>query len=196
MTQDFQIEFKILLGDDDRDDDWVALDQLIGNSAYIVDFFADAERKHSDFQGGFFIDVDGKPWSDDGAVDEIRMTRTWFDALKKILNGRETAEAHPWEESRLTLKRGGDALEMEDIHYSGRVSLPRVTVPFYEFTAQMLKEGGKALGIIKEIQEEIRKRRAAGVSEQTEAKLVILEENLIGTECWGIEELTEMLESE
>jgi len=40
-------------------------------------------------QGGFFIDVDSRPWSDEGTVDELRMTMVWFRAMAALLRATE-----------------------------------------------------------------------------------------------------------
>lgn len=92
------------------------------------------------FQGGFFIDVNGQPWSDDGTLDEFPMTMCWFEALAALMEGASTfGPAYgPWEESRLTWTRDGDLLWMEDIHYSGGVSMRLVGVAFSEFVERFL----------------------------------------------------------
>jgi hypothetical protein len=134
------------------------------------------------FEGGFFIDVDGIPWSDGSAIDGY-LTSTWFQALKDILNGKVESKAKPWEESRLTLKLKGEELELEDISSSGHVSMPKIRVLFLEFVEQIIANSTKLLQLIAELEQEITFRRSHGVSEAVESKLKHLEQTLPG-EYW------------
>jgi len=177
MAQSFNIDFKIIVGD--LDEDWTSINQLLSERQYLVDYYLSIENLHCcDLQGGFFIEIDGQPWSEGGSVDEFWMTISWFKALKELLDGKEIANAHPWEESRLTLKRSGDTLELEDIHASGRISLPKVRVPLFEFVEQIVQESAKFSQLVNALREEIKSRRAAGVSEAVEVKLKEIEQNL------------------
>jgi len=177
MAQSFKVDFKIFAGNED--DDWFSVDQLLGESKYLVDYYLSIENLHCcNFQGGFFIDIDGKPWSDEGTVDEFWMTVTWVGALKEIWDGKEIAKAYPWEESNLTLKRIGDELELEDVHLSGPIAMPKVRVPLFEFAGQIFRENKKFFTLVAEIENEIKMRRAQGVSEEIEEKLKEIERNL------------------
>lgn len=177
MMQSFEMDFRILVGDKNRQ--WVSIGPLLGNAPALVDGYLRVENlRSSHFQGGFFIDVDGQPWSDDGTVDVFWLTMTWFHALKEILAGRYLAKASPWEESNLTLTRIGDELALEDVHFSGHISMPRVQVSLFEFAEKMIREGTKFSTLVNEIKREINSRRAAGVSGEIDAKLKEIERNL------------------
>ena len=177
MAQLFQIDFKIRSAD--RDHSWISVDQLNGKSSAWVDGYLRVENLHCcDFQGGFFIDVDGQPWSDDGTVDEFWMTVTWFTALKEILAGKSIAKAYPWEESNLTLTRAGDELTLEDVHSSGQVAMPKIDVSLFEFVEGILREGEKFSALVNEIRREVKARHAGDVSDEIEVKLKEIEKNL------------------
>jgi len=177
MTQSFKVDFKIIVGHED--DDWISVDDLLGLSEDLVDYYLSVDDLHCcGFQGGFFIDIDGKPWSDEGTVDEFWMTTTWIRALQEVLDGKEIAKAHPWEESNLTLYRKGDELELEDVHFSGRTAMPKIRVPLSEFAGQIFRENKKFSKLVAEIENEIEMRRTHGVSEEIEVKLKEIERNL------------------
>ncbi|RKH35882.1 hypothetical protein D7Y13_00755 [Corallococcus praedator] len=59
----FQVEFRVLIGPD-----WAPLSFLEGLEADAVDmYFRHPSVTCCSFQGGFFIDVGGRPFSDDGS---------------------------------------------------------------------------------------------------------------------------------
>ncbi|RKH15435.1 hypothetical protein D7V97_00130 [Corallococcus sp. CA053C] len=91
--------------------------------------------------GGFFIDVGGQPFSDDGSVDEFWMTWSWFFALKALLDGAEDTGAQPWEESHLRLWRHGEVLSLEDRGPSDKPLTPRVEVAFLPFARSLARQG-------------------------------------------------------
>jgi hypothetical protein len=111
-------------------------------------------------------------------VDEFWMTMSWLNALKEILSGQTSAKASPWEESRLTLTRSGDDLTLEDVHFSGSISMPKVQVPLIAFAEQIIREGAKFSALVDAIKREIKTRREAGVSDEIEGKLKEIENNL------------------
>ncbi|NNB90102.1 hypothetical protein HJC10_31285 [Corallococcus exiguus] len=133
----FQAEFRVLIGPD-----WVPLPFLEGLEAEAVDMYL---RRPSvtccSFQGGFFIDVGGHPFSDDGSVDEFWMTWSWFFALKALLDGAAETGANPWEESHMRLWRQGDVLSMEDRSASEKPLSPRVEVAFLPFAQSLARQG-------------------------------------------------------
>ena len=164
-----------MVGDQPRQ--WVSLDAL--SSKAIVDSYLSIKNlRCGHFQGGFFINVDGEPWSDDGTVDEFWMTATWFPALKELLSGYYTAHATPWEESNLTLQRTENEITLEDTHASGLISMPKITLPFFEFTQEMIRHAEKFTALLNNIRREVQNRRTNGVSEEIEMKLKEIENNL------------------
>jgi hypothetical protein len=173
MLQSVQVEFTLLV-----DEQWVPIDTFLSYGDYLLDHYISTPGLYCcNFQGGLFIQVDGQVWSDDGTVDEFWMTMTWLHALNTILDGTSTATAHPWEESRLTLTRVGDALEMEDIHYSGHIAMPRVQVSLADFGTQVAVEFRKFARLLAELKAAIAERRAGGVDDQTDAQLRAVEEH-------------------
>ncbi|NOK15882.1 hypothetical protein [Corallococcus carmarthensis] len=133
----FHAEFRVLIGPD-----WVPLESLEGREAEAVDMYL----RHPSvtccsFQGGFFIDVGGHPFTDDGSVDEFWMTWSWFVALKALLDGAEETGAHPWEESHMRLWRQGEVLSMEDRSASDQPLTPRVEVMFLPFAQSLARQG-------------------------------------------------------
>ncbi|WP_043321462.1 hypothetical protein [Corallococcus coralloides] len=133
----FQAEFRVLIGPD-----WVPLPFLEGLEAEAVDMYLRrAPVTCCSFQGGFFIDVGGQPFSDDGSVDELWMTWSWFFALKALLDGAAETGVHPWEESHMRLWRQGDVLSMEDRSASEKPITPRVEVAFLHFAQSLARQG-------------------------------------------------------
>jgi hypothetical protein len=178
MTQPLAIDFKIVLG---KSEGWVSVNQLLNHSDQLMDHYLSLESSHCCiFQGGFFINIDGISWSDEYTVDEFWMTSSWLKALKDILSGKAESMAFPWEESRLTLKLKGEELELEDIHWSGSVAMPKVRVPFLVFVEQILHGSMKFIQLITELENKIAFRRSHGVSEEVESKLKEIEQNIQG----------------
>lgn len=173
MPQPIQVEFRLLFGED-----WLPIDMFLSYSDRLLDHYISTSGLHCcDLQGGLFIQVDGQVWSDDGTVDEFWMTMTWLEALNTILDGAHAAAAHPWEESRLALTCVGDSLEMEDTHHSGHIAMPRVQVSLADFGGQAAVEFRKFARLIEELKTVIAERRAAGVDDEVEAQLRIVETN-------------------
>lgn len=133
----FQAEFRVLVGPD-----WVPLAFLEGLEAEAVDMYLRRPVVNCcAFQGGFFIDVEGRPFSDDGSVDEFWMTWSWFFGLKALLDGAEEAGVHPWEESHMRLWRHGEVLSMEDRSALDEPMTPRVEVAFLPFAQSLARQG-------------------------------------------------------
>jgi hypothetical protein len=173
MPQSVNVEFKVLF-----DEEWLPVDMFLPDGDDLLDHYIGTAGLHCcSFQGGFFIDVDGQAWSDDGMVDEFWMTTTWLSALQEILDGAPAATAHPWEESRLALACAGDTLEMEDIHHSGHIAMPRVQVSLADFSRQVVAESRKFAQLIEQLKMAIASRRAAGVDAQIDAQLRVVEDN-------------------
>ena len=123
----------------------------------LIQHWLDGERLTCcDFQGGFEIDVDGKFWND-GCVDEFWMTMSWFYALEAFLNGETEREISVWEESRLVLKRDGDALTMYEVRHLPDTCQP-VTVSFRELAAQMCSEGRVFAAWVRSLHDEVARR--------------------------------------
>ncbi len=163
------------------DDAWVPATSLVGREVALVDSYVNAEHiSCCSFQVGFFIDVDGVPWSDGGTVDEPWMTMSWFYALLTLLGGDDHAgpTTGPWEESRLTWALTGDRLAMEDVHHSGRVSMRRVEVSFVDL-ARRICEGGRLLAdITRAVRRELLSRRPRSDDGETQRRLDAIDVNL------------------
>ena len=169
-----RVTFTVLLRDE-----WVPLDTCSDDIGGTVDgYLAEDRLSCCAFQGGFLFEVDGVPWNDDGAIDEFRMTMTWFGALNRLCQGDGKQEVWAWEESRLTLIREGMWLDMDDIHHSGHVVMPRLRVPFVAFTEEVLREATRFAGFVWDIREEVNRRRSAGVSDDVEHKLAEIARNM------------------
>ncbi len=178
MPTPLDITFKISIGT--KDISWMPVKELLGRAAFVVDSYLSHDRLTCCiFKGGFFIDIDGKPWSDESTVDEFWMTMSWLAALNRIFDGAEQANAFPWEESQMTLTRIGDELELQDVlHYSGAIVLPKVRVPIREFSQQILAESAKFAKLVAELKADVERRRRLGVSEAVEQKFKEVEHNL------------------
>ena len=182
-----RLEARWLVRDNEDDDDvraWVATRELAGLESLLLDhYLALGHLSCCSIQVGYFIDVDGRAWSDEGTVDEPWMTMTFLKAVGEVMTS-ETAQAraHPWEESSLRLERRGDTLVMEDVHASGRVSMPRVEVPFRELVEGVHREGELIAVVAKGLHLEIEHRRAQGVDEAVLARLAVVEQNVASAE--------------
>jgi hypothetical protein len=139
------LEFRVLQGED-----FVRIDRI--DPASLVDAWVARPRLSCcSFQGGLFVDIDDKPWSDDGCVDEFPMTLFWFHGIAALdagattfgewTDGPGTLRSRfgygPWEESNLALRREGDGLAMVDVHHSGSVSMRRVVVDYTDFVRRV-----------------------------------------------------------
>ena len=141
-----KIELRILL-----DGAWVVADGWVDRPEDLLErYLSDAHLRCCAMQGGFFIDIDGKPWSDDGTVDEFWMTLGFLRAVDAIVHGVPAIDCAPgpWEESHLTLARDGDLLVMQDIHHSGAISMPRVAVDFRTFVLTLAPEAQKLCDLL------------------------------------------------
>lgn len=177
---------------DDRE--WVLARDLLGAEDQLVDAYLTRTRLSCcAIQMGFFIDVDGNRWSDDGTVDEPWMTMTLLEALGDLLaSDVAAATACPWEESSMRLERRGERLVMVDVHHSGNVSLPRVEVPFRAFLAEMHREGEVLVAVARGLRRELVRRRAEGADERALRHFEVIEENVASER--HIEELASLVE--
>ncbi len=158
----FRLIFKVAWGEA-----WVPIEQCIDDLDGLLDAnLADCCA----FQGGFFIDIDGQPWSTDGTVDTFGMTATWFAALRLLQEGSARQQVWAWEESRLTLTRRGDQLEMEDVHHSGMVAMSQVVVPFGPFSAAVLRAGKQFAVLVAGLQAHIAQRLQVSLTPDVERK--------------------------
>jgi hypothetical protein len=94
MTPVVRVELRILVdGTFQPADAWLSrIDDL--SSRYSAE-----NLRCCSMQGGFFIDIDGVPWSDESTVDEFWMTLGFIRALDEILRGATgvTCAPGPWE---------------------------------------------------------------------------------------------------
>jgi len=131
LDQVTKVELRLL-----RDEQWLLIDTPDTSPRAMLDAYLDgAHLSCSAMQGGLFIDVDGEPWSDDGTVDEFRMTRIWFDAMHALVRGADSFGPGfgPWEQSRLAWTRDGDLVTMVDggastMMWSVTVDLPSLAL--------------------------------------------------------------------
>ncbi|KER09085.1 MAG: hypothetical protein HY22_13770 [[Candidatus Thermochlorobacteriaceae] bacterium GBChlB] len=69
MAAPLKITFKVYLEAQER---WTPATELLGRAESVVDSYLRLNHLTCcSFQGGFFIDIDGKPWSDESTVDEF-----------------------------------------------------------------------------------------------------------------------------
>ena len=114
-------------------------------AALLEGWLANERLSCCSIQAGIFIDIDGVPWSDEGTVDEVWMTRFWFAGIVALHEGATSFGAWqagpngtgsrecvgPWEESNLCLTRSSpndDMVEMVDEHSPGNISMRPVRV--------------------------------------------------------------------
>lgn len=130
-------------------------------------------------QGGFFVDVDGVPWSNDGTVDEPHMTNAWFHALRELLSGAAHAGPGigPWEQSMLTFERRGSIVVMEDAIAGRAPAMRRVKVPFVPFFLEVL-EGGRLLRELSAKLRDVVAKRRASVTHEVAARLDVVADNV------------------
>lgn len=116
-------------------------------------------------QAGFLLRIDGEPWNAD-ALDEIGMAGTWLPALRGLLGGATRATVWPWEESGLVLSREGERVLAVDVHHSGHVVCPPVTLPLRELALAMADAaqlGAAWLEDVRRLAEAKRRRRLVEV---------------------------------
>ncbi len=115
-TKNINIVFKILLVKRtplntqpmNRTVKWVAIDDYLQNVEPFIDNYLNIEDPICcHLQGGFFIDIEGKPWIDGGYVDEFYSTVRWFWALQKLLENN-IVNIGVWEESDMVLELKGN----------------------------------------------------------------------------------------
>ncbi|MEJ7599375.1 MAG: hypothetical protein WKG01_15825 [Kofleriaceae bacterium] len=191
-----RLEARWLMRANEDDDDvraWVAARDIAGLESLLLDhYLALGHLTCCSIQVGYFIDVDGRAWSDDGTVDEPWMTMTFLKAVGDLLaSDTADARAHPWEESSMRLVRRGDLLVMEDVHGSGSVSMPRVEVPFHELVEGVRREGEVIAAIANGLRLEIERRRAGGADAAVLARLAVVEENVASAQM--VEELERLV---
>lgn len=125
------VSFRLLTGRR-REPRWIALGEEGASPAAMLDEYLTAPSATCcNFQGGFFVDVNGATWSDDSTVDEFRMTMIWFEAMVALLRGAASFGPGygPWEESTLTWSRGGDTVTMADTGAGDRMWAVCVDLP-------------------------------------------------------------------
>ena len=151
--------------------------ELRGRERAIVDAFVALERVTCcSFQLGFYIDIDGTPWSDESTTDEPSMTWTWLPALVALLSGEGATHATPWEESALTLVSDGELVVMEDVHGSGQISMRRVAVPLRDLAARMHVELVDMAVILRAVRDEASARLGLATGPDAEKLGCILQE--------------------
>ena len=147
---------------------WVSIDTFLHNVEPLIDNYISLENPTCcEFKGGFFIDIDGNPWNNEGYVDEFWMTVNWFWALNKLLeNG--IAKFGPWEQSEMVLERYGDEVLIKDF------GLIPCWVPFNDLYWGIIREGYKFADLIDEIKVSVDKRRQLSSIDKNEYKTLEL----------------------
>jgi hypothetical protein len=159
-TSSFAIELRIRV-----DGRWQTVDPWLRRTEALLDrYLDDAHLSCCSMQGGFFIDIDGTPWSDDSTVDEFWMTMGFLRGVDAIVQGGSRVECSPgpWEESCLTLRREGTILVMEDIDYSGRVSMPRISVDLRAFVCDLCSEAQTFCRLLEDLTRAASERETQG----------------------------------
>jgi len=134
-----KVSFKILL-----QNEWLPVDSFLEEPDQLLSYYLEVKELTSkSLRGGFFIEADGLPWNEAQYIDEFKMTRSWFDAIEKLLEGAEYAEVWAWKESALTLERHGNIIELENVQLGGGLICPKLSFDFYDFVKQILMEGKK-----------------------------------------------------
>lgn len=119
-----------------REEQWLPIDTPETAPQAMFDAYLRARRLSCcTLQGGFFIDVGNRTWSDDSTSDEFHMTQIWFEAMTALLRGDDSFGPGygPWEESSLTWSRVGDDVTMVDsrggdMMWSVTVDLPSLAL--------------------------------------------------------------------
>lgn len=168
---------------------WRPAATLLGQVSDLVDSYLSLDDLTCGaFQVGFFIDLDGTPWSDESTVDEPWMTTCWFVAMDALLGGAQAAgpTTGPWEESRLTWRRHSDFVVMEDVHDSGRVAMRRVEVSFDDLARRIAREGEVFAALSRAIHQDIARRRSPEPDNETQRRLDVVAQNWPSDDEFGI----------
>lgn len=124
-------------------------------------YLAEERLSCCSIQGGFFVDVDGVPWSDEGTVDEPHMTNVWFHMLRELLAGAtHTGGMGPWEQSQLVVERRGATIVMVDGPTTkGSPAMRRVELDFVSFFLAIVEGGRGFRALSAKLREAVAKRR-------------------------------------
>ncbi len=137
----------------------------------LLDFWIDQQSVTCcDILGGFVFQSDGEDWNAE-AIDEVRMSRTWLQGVMRLFEGHSTSGVWAWEESRMTLVRRGELVEMFDVHYGGHIVCPMVVFPLRDLARALADEAdlvGMMMDDVLELAETI----------ATPEQLEVLENNL------------------
>jgi len=151
------------------------VDELLRDPSGLVNYYLQLPRLTCcDFQAGYCIDVNGKPWNGDNEgydYDEPWMTCHWLYGLQAIFNGEaKQAGVGFWEQSTATVKFiDEDILEIEDpaAHAGGGVCAP-AWVDAKEFCSQMISETKKYIQLCNMIEEDLNHRGDAVPKERVD----------------------------
>jgi len=137
--------------------EWVSIDKILDNLEPLIDSYLNLDNPSCcEFQGGFFIEIDGNPWNDEGYVDEFRMTHNWFWALNKLLEN-DIARFSPWEESEMYLERNADGVLIKDY------GLIPCWVPLKSLYNGIIDEGYKFADLIDKIKVHVDRRKQVAI---------------------------------
>jgi hypothetical protein len=147
------VTFTVLVGTED--DEWYPAELCVDDIPWVLDTYLSQERLSCcSMQGGYFMELDGASLVDGSAVDEFRMTMTWFPALANLCRDSRREQVWAWEESGMTLTRDGTWLDLED------KCLPRMRVPFVAFTEEALREAQHFAEFVRRLGAEVARRRS------------------------------------
>lgn len=165
---------------------WAPLERFLPDPAALLDHWLSLPKLTCcSMRGGFFIHADGSLWNE-RAVDEIKMSVTWLQALGRILRGDDSAWVWAWEESNMTLARRGGVVEMRDVLDDGRVVCPPVAFPLTAFAEALLVPARKFERLAAAVRALLAARREAardGLPTNLTERFETVEHNL--PLCWG-----------
>ena len=141
---------------------WLPIENAAAyNNLLIDDWLGRNQLTCCDFQGGFLINLDGQRWNEN-AIDEYKFTKTWLDAIEKLLNGETEVRVAPYEQGELVLLRDGDNLTMFEPQVSIRSKradfCPPVMVSFTTFTGQIAEQGKQFAAWARSLNADVQRR--------------------------------------
>lgn len=169
MSEELKIRFRIMMRDK-----LVPVDELLIDPKKLLDHYLSIPRERltcCSFQGGFCIDVNGKPWNgdapDDYCIDEFWMTLHWLMALEEVLTWTKGINRVTfWEESQATITvKDHGIVWIEDTPYA------REAVMLEELAALMLRESRKYVQLVKLVNEEM-ERRKENIDREVRGKII------------------------
>lgn len=136
------------------------------------------------FQGGYGLLVAGQPWNaeierekTEYCLDELWMTLSWLEGLKRILAGENQVRIPYWEESQAQLKRhSATQIEIIDRHASGQVLYPPFQADLMAFYSQLCQATQSYLDFFQNFETELQVQNCpAALQEKIVSEMQIAE---------------------